>query len=436
MKKFYAIIAAALVSVSLFAAPTKVPTANDLAAKYDVATKVVLCCYFDVAPCNDIVLAGSYNGWTSDVSKCEVFEELDGFDGWWVAQVNWVEGIQAKPLQLGNDGTFDGWDFQAGDPQAWIKQGDGKDAEIVGGYDDEANVTYPEAGAYIYEIAYWKLHHDPCGEVKDHDYKLVLFPPKCEENEDDFVPAVAGGFNDWSFEPMSKGFHEGKIAYIYEVHAVEGKEFKFTDATFGWANQYQYKDEAGNWQNFGNSVLDEKEVRVFDYSNTDNYRYPLCGVEIMDVDFAIIVPDGAPEAGVELMGDFIGGDNFAKGVQMELVDGKYTASVRGVATNKFKLRETSNWDNQIQIWDESKEEWVNNDSNWQFDEEWEEGASAGRMLIDLDWSDPKEFRWPEAGPQGIKNVTLSEKAHKVVVDGVLYIVRDNKMFNVQGGQVR
>ena len=38
--------------------------------------------------------------------------------------------------------------------------------------------------------------------------------------------------------------------------------------------------------------------------------------------------------------------------------------------------------------------------------------------------------------QGIENVTLTEKANKVLVDGVLYIVRDGKMYNVQGAQVR
>ena len=31
---------------------------------------------------------------------------------------------------------------------------------------------------------------------------------------------------------------------------------------------------------------------------------------------------------------------------------------------------------------------------------------------------------------------LPEKAQKVVVDGVIYIVRDNKMFTIQGTQVR
>ena len=39
-------------------------------------------------------------------------------------------------------------------------------------------------------------------------------------------------------------------------------------------------------------------------------------------------------------------------------------------------------------------------------------------------------------PQGIENVVLTEKAQKVLVDGVVYIIRDNKIFNLQGTQVR
>ncbi len=38
--------------------------------------------------------------------------------------------------------------------------------------------------------------------------------------------------------------------------------------------------------------------------------------------------------------------------------------------------------------------------------------------------------------QGIENIELTEKVQKVVVDGVIYIIRDNKMFNLQGAQVR
>ena len=38
--------------------------------------------------------------------------------------------------------------------------------------------------------------------------------------------------------------------------------------------------------------------------------------------------------------------------------------------------------------------------------------------------------------QGIENIELTEKAQKVVVDGNVYIVRDGKMFNLTGAQVR
>lgn len=38
--------------------------------------------------------------------------------------------------------------------------------------------------------------------------------------------------------------------------------------------------------------------------------------------------------------------------------------------------------------------------------------------------------------QGIENILLEEKVQKVVVDGVVYVVRDGKMFNLQGAQVR
>lgn len=38
--------------------------------------------------------------------------------------------------------------------------------------------------------------------------------------------------------------------------------------------------------------------------------------------------------------------------------------------------------------------------------------------------------------QGIENIVLTEESKKVVVDGVLYIIRDNKMYNALGTQVR
>lgn len=183
MKKIYAFLAAALMSASLFAAPASIPTVADLAAVADLANDVVLCLYFpdDGSTCNDVVLAGSYNEWNTNPEEMTKFEKLDGFDGWFIASFTFAEGSEGKAVQLKSDGTFD-WKFQTGDVDAWNKLSDGKEANIVAGYDGESNVSYSEAGAYIYEIKYWKLHNTPCVYVPKHKYTFVLKDPYCEEN--------------------------------------------------------------------------------------------------------------------------------------------------------------------------------------------------------------------------------------------------------------
>ena len=41
-----------------------------------------------------------------------------------------------------------------------------------------------------------------------------------------------------------------------------------------------------------------------------------------------------------------------------------------------------------------------------------------------------------AGEQGIENVQLTEKAQKIMIDGAMYILRNGKMYDVRGAQVR
>ena len=54
--------------------------------------------------------------------------------------------------------------------------------------------------------------------------------------------------------------------------------------------------------------------------------------------------------------------------------------------------------------------------------------------IELDASG-ENYGWKTA-VQGIENIVLTEKAKEVVVDGMLYIVRDGKCVNVLGQPVR
>ena len=43
---------------------------------------------------------------------------------------------------------------------------------------------------------------------------------------------------------------------------------------------------------------------------------------------------------------------------------------------------------------------------------------------------------PENPEEGIEHIALTKQAQKVVVDGAVYIIRDNKLFNLQGARVR
>ena len=87
-------------------APANTPTAAYLEStfSYNTSEKLVLCFYFDVTPCNAMVLTGSFNNWSTDPSKCIIFDDLGVKDamyaGWYAVQLDWASGIQAKPIQL------------------------------------------------------------------------------------------------------------------------------------------------------------------------------------------------------------------------------------------------------------------------------------------------------------------------------------------------
>ena len=82
MKKIFTLIACLLLVCSgLFA---KNPTASDLRS-YEQDGYFVVCVGFEGEVCNDIVFAGSYNGWNTDLASMVYFSPLPGFDGWYVA---------------------------------------------------------------------------------------------------------------------------------------------------------------------------------------------------------------------------------------------------------------------------------------------------------------------------------------------------------------
>ena len=69
-----------------------------------------------------------------------------------------------------------------------------------------------------------------------------------------------------------------------------------------------------------------------------------------------------------------------------------------------------------------------------------EKGTMVRLIEELDLTDATKYAWmenaPEPLPTGIEHIVLTEKAQKVIMDGVIYIVRDGKLFNAIGAQVR
>ncbi len=259
-----------------------IPTVQDVAAAgYDVANARVICLYFDEQVCNDIVWVGSYNGWNTD-SPADMlhFEPLEGFAGWYVVEVyDESDVVMGKPVQLKKDGSFN-WDFQSGDAEAWINmsQPDSKTASIVDSYLGEADCTWPENGAYIYELAYWKKHNTPCVTVPTHDYTFTVYLPEfCDE-----IAAYAdsvfimGGF-DWNkgIKMERRYDYDFNLYYYAEIKDLEeGTEFKFRCGTMGWDVQPQL-----NGADLPNMVTTAKNDTVI-YLNGEGYGFKACAAPV------------------------------------------------------------------------------------------------------------------------------------------------------------
>lgn len=289
----------------------KVPTPEDLTkAGYDLTNNVVVCLHFvlEATVCYDIVLAGTYNNWSTTPADMLKLQELAGFNGWYIAQFPYTfsknekdEPIypQAKPVQLKSDGSFS-WENQSGEPAAWTHIG-GKGAYVVaGGMDHEADVYYPEAGAYIYELSYWKKHMSPCVITPKHNYTIKLYAP---DACDQMKPAIIGAFNNWSKNiPMTaQTDNEQKTYYTYTVYTEEGTEYKFREVNDStWENQIQIYNTINNtWINMSNLILpvtNEDEYTVtYDYSDNTLYRFTLCNVDdLSGIDNALTPATDAP----------------------------------------------------------------------------------------------------------------------------------------------
>lgn len=208
------------------------PTPAYLAKRYDGSANVVMAIRFDGEVCNDIYLVGSYpaNNWSTEVSTMVQMTPLTAYPGWYAAQIPATDAngnpVQAKPVQLMNDGTFS-WLYQTGDTESWEHK-DGSYADISAGYDEEADIIWPGAGYYVYVSKYFKKHKSPCNVVY-HDYRVMAFMP--ESCMDDIQPHITGDFNNWQLPgvamTVAQRDEQGHpVLYKAEVTAIQGSEYQ------------------------------------------------------------------------------------------------------------------------------------------------------------------------------------------------------------------
>ena len=447
MKKLFAFVAAALFSVATFASREVVPSDADLAS---YATGTYTMCIYNDGACNGIVLNGTYAGWPNAADHATLldFVAVDGFEGWYV--VTWEDesgaaekvnegGVQAKPIQLDGSGLFN-WDYQLG-PDAELIRGNQLDADhpIINPNGAEVDIKNLQPGIVVIDVKSWK--NNPCTAVY-HTYKVSLVSPDC--NDEDFItPAISGGFNGWAQEAMT--LNELKTAErqnanlpgaVFEISfkAAEGSEYKFRSAAeWGkdWTNELkEYDAENDEWKAFNdgaNLVLGEETNIEFDLGDPALYSWNNCEkpeeYEEKEFDYNITVANAPTcgEAVLAIVGGFEAcGWTVANAVAVE----NGAASLHAKNTDEFKFldKSTGDWSNEVQGFAQTTF----------YAADLADGTEDGVIAIDL-----ADAYFAACAPeQGIENVVLTEKAQKVVVDGVLYIVRDNKMFNVQGTQVR
>ena len=450
MKKLFAFVAAALFSVATFASREAVPSDADLAS---YATGTYTMCIYNDGACNGIVLNGTFTAptlganWSTSVEDLLKFVAVDGFEGWYV--VSWNDttgaaeadgGVQAKPIQLDGSGNFN-WDYQLG-PDAVLIRGT---ADLLSANNGtEVDIKNIQPGIVVIDVKSWK--NNPCTAIY-HVYNITFISPDC--NAEDFItPAISGGFNGWAQEALT--LNELKTAerqqqnlpgavFEYSVKAAEGSEFKFRSAEeWGkdWTNElkeYDAENDAWNKFNGGNNlVLGEETNLVFDLGDPAKYSWTNCEkpevYEEKEFDYTINVAN-APVCGEAVLA-IVGGYaacNWTVANAVAVENG--AAALHAKNTDEFKFLDKS------KVLDEDPENDLRNEVNCFAQTTFHnadiaDGTEDGVIAIDL-----AEAQFAECA-QGIENITLTEKAHKVVVDGVLYIVRDNKMFNVQGTQVR
>ncbi len=296
--KLFSLFLALVASVSTFASLDVIPSDAVLADYYDQGDVCV--CFFvpDNLACNDIVLTGSFNGWTSNVTQCVAVEPIEGYDGWYVgsfepeAEPEAGKGIQAKPILLDVNGNFN-WSYQVG--AVTVIRG-GVQA-VTGAYAGEIDlINYGTDAPNVFTIDAWKSN--PCTTVY-HNYTITVISDGCDGN---VVPFIVGAMSSWAFRQMQYNSaktiaNAGVPTYDITFKAAENTPYQIlsgvpdpntgvvpasSDSAVSWEDiAHMQKLVNGVWRRIpgeeGDNQLTHENANIVWDLRAENLRWARCG---------------------------------------------------------------------------------------------------------------------------------------------------------------
>ncbi len=441
MKKFFAFLVAASLSVSAFASREDVPSDAVLKGYYE-AGQVCVCIFVpaDMA-CNDIVFTGTYNSWASDAVSCTKFEAVEGYDGWYVvAFEDASDDVQGKPVMLDVDGAFN-WIYQVGAVE--VIRGN---VTVVAGYGTEIDLkTYSTDIPNVYAVTEWKTN--PCTAVY-HNYTIAVINSTCNLYA---VPFVVGGMNDWKWAQMtvnkdSTMKYQPNGYYEYSFKAAEGTEYQIVNGVMdetgaiviepAWSDDsYIFVNTDGEWVRINESAnlkTGEEAKIVFDLRDADSYLWGRCVTrESHTYTINITLPTCA-----EVAPAISGGFNEWGRDTMKLVSGnQYTVQVVAEEGTEYGVTsinkpDDGNWDTWIEEYNADEDKWAGI-SNMKFGTEEE---------INLDFSDATKYRWSLCGETALPsieadNVNRPIKYYDTDLRQII-ILKDGERYNIHGVRIK
>lgn len=244
--------------------------------------------------CNGVAFKGTVDGiaWTganqylgedgpADVDHCIVFEEIEGFDGWFAATYKlgaepWGDGtLLAGKICLiyTDDGSWEGQFVN------WTVNNDYTTAD--NGKSGDGNIEIYGEGLVYVTIGGWQ--GSECLTPQDYNITVIV-PEMCE----DFDIELIGSFCGWSDDKTVLMTANGDKTYTATISATEGATWKVRGAgSTDWAIEIQMFDEEAEdptnpWKGVPDNSLGAETNVTVDYSDAEVYRWKNCADESGD----------------------------------------------------------------------------------------------------------------------------------------------------------